>query len=203
MGQRLTISLIKDDEEIAALYYHWSGYTYSALEEIRDVVYMLGDYSNKNNHDLIRDIIHVAERNGGGIKNGKGNAEWNYIKEIYSYDNFKSEGISRNDGLVAISKDGISDLRGWADAEVVYMNLDTEEVSFGVLSSYDSLEDYIEDRSFWDDDFEEPDPNEVATIDCDITGFYFDDVDFILSEFDRFSNKYLVQFNDCFAELYA
>ena len=38
MGQRLVITLRKDNREIAKIYYHWSGYTISAYQEARDLL---------------------------------------------------------------------------------------------------------------------------------------------------------------------
>lgn len=38
MGQRLVVTVIKDSEEIAKLYYHWSAYTVSALCETARII---------------------------------------------------------------------------------------------------------------------------------------------------------------------
>lgn len=46
MGQRLVISIKQHNEEIAAIYYHWSAYTASSIYEIAQLVdfYMSDSY---------------------------------------------------------------------------------------------------------------------------------------------------------------
>lgn len=38
MGQRLVITVHAFDEDIATIYYHWSAYTTSALQEAKDII---------------------------------------------------------------------------------------------------------------------------------------------------------------------
>jgi hypothetical protein len=38
MGQRLVITVHAFDEDIAKIYYHWSAYTTSALQEAKDII---------------------------------------------------------------------------------------------------------------------------------------------------------------------
>ena len=40
MGQRLVITIHAFDEDIATIYYHWSAYTTSALQEAKDIIEM-------------------------------------------------------------------------------------------------------------------------------------------------------------------
>ena len=48
MGQRLVISVEKDERKLCNIYYHWSGYTYSALYETQKVIDCI--YNSKDYH---------------------------------------------------------------------------------------------------------------------------------------------------------
>ena len=117
MGQRLVVTIKNNGEDLCKLYYHWSAYSISALIETRDIINTLLDEDNEIK-DLQLRMIRYVEANGGGIDGGKDSNEWMYIRNMYANETFKSKGISRNCGLIAISEPGMRDLQYWSEGDV-------------------------------------------------------------------------------------
>lgn len=110
MGQRLVITGIKNHTPIFNIYYHWSAYTESALNEADQLLkYLL---SPENYNDLVLSAIKYCELNGGGIGLIK---ELKEAQRLYPDHDFKIDGISRNNGLIAITADGMDDNTSWAE----------------------------------------------------------------------------------------
>lgn len=151
MGQRLVMSIKKDGESLAAVYFHWSGYTISALQEAKEFVESL----ECNPVDVRLHTIRFYEKRGGGIVGGEDSPEFSRIQEMYPNDSFKKENRSRNEGLVAITDKGIRELEDWAE-EVMDIELDTRQVRNFVL--YEDFEDDFEkkEREVKDDPFTIP-----------------------------------------------
>lgn len=53
MGQRLIITIHAFDEDIAKIYYHWSAYTTSALQEAKDIIDNVNWFDVTNKNELI------------------------------------------------------------------------------------------------------------------------------------------------------
>ncbi len=128
MGQRLVITVHLHGQDIAALYYHWSAYSVSALHETREVIKCLFDKTNpiKDVNEARLRLVRFCEKNGGGIAYCNGN-EHDRIQKMYPDQKFKAEGYSRNNGLVALSPEGMEDLQGWSEGDV-FINLDSGTV---------------------------------------------------------------------------
>ena len=92
MGQRLVITVREKNKEIAAIYYHWSAYTTSALAEAKSLItaIFLDDYSKYES--LPYKILKIMEDYGGGICG----EDEKYVKEKWPHRPLKNEGISRN-----------------------------------------------------------------------------------------------------------
>ena len=71
MGQRLVITVRKEQKDIAKIYFHWSGYSVSALEETRALLKEIGT-KEENVNKLQLNIIRACESMGGGIDGGAG-----------------------------------------------------------------------------------------------------------------------------------
>ena len=166
MGQRLVISVETMGEPIAKLYYHWSAYTASALHETKKVVKCIYNHQDETIKDLQLRLIRFCETNGGCIR-GNG-AEIEYIQKMFPNETFISDG-SRNCGLIAISEKGMEELQEWSEGDVI-IDIDNDLINFYVYWGHESLEDYIESRIEWDDDFEgitlEDIPNIGYDLDC-------------------------------------
>ena len=71
MGQRLVITLQKDGKDIAALYYHWSAHSISALQEVKPLLKYLQSEEKKNSdYDPRLACLRFVQANGGGIDGG-------------------------------------------------------------------------------------------------------------------------------------
>lgn len=99
MGQRLVITVHAFDEDIATIYYHWSAYTTSALDEAQKILKNVKWEDTTSKDELILRIVRFMESNGGCI-DFEDKPEFN---KRFPNVEFKDDG-SRNDGLVAISK---------------------------------------------------------------------------------------------------
>lgn len=175
MGQRLVVTVNSQGQDLCKMYFHWSAYTRSALHEVNDILECIYNHEDESERDLQLRLIRFCEENGGGIKNGKDSDEWKYIQSMYPNTIFKADDISRNYGLIAISEEGMTDLQYWSEGDV-FIDLDNEEVHFGVFSYYNSLESYIEERKDWDDDFEGIELGDIPDIGFDLGCFDVTDI---------------------------
>ena len=67
MGQRLVITVHAFDEDIATIYYHWSAYTTSALDEAQKILKHVKWEDTTSKDELILRIVRFMESNGGCI----------------------------------------------------------------------------------------------------------------------------------------
>lgn len=191
MGQRLVVTIESMGKPIAAIYYHWSAYTRSALEETRDIINCIYDSEYITEKELQHRLIRFCEANGGGIRGD--NAEVLYVENMFPNEEFKKDGYSRNNGLIAISHNGIADLRGWSEGDV-FIDIDDGKVCFCVYSGYESIDEYVEDRKSWDDDFDENDLDNIPKFNFDLGTFDINDIDGIISDLNS-TNEYIVMCN--------
>lgn len=119
MGQRLNIEIRKDDKVLANAYYHWSGYTSSALVLSEEILKNIDNVNFDN--DVVR-AVKLLEVTGAGLTS----SEIDNLGEDMKNINFK-KAIDRNEGLIAISENGIKDTQYWEEARVE-IHLDTQNV---------------------------------------------------------------------------
>lgn len=199
MGQRLVVTIEKNEKAIAKIYYHWSAYTYSALLETKKVINCIYNHKDESEKEMLLRLIRFCEDNGGGIKGDT--EEFEYIKNIYPNEIFKTENYSRNEGLIALSEKGMADLQRWSEGDV-NINLDDDSVEFGVYCGYENLEEYNEERMEWDDEFEGLTLEEIPYIDCQLGYFDASDIHSIVSAFqDIGCNDFVIRTNDEICEL--
>lgn len=180
MGQRLVITVNEFGKDIVKIYYHWSAYSVSALCEAREIINVLYDDDNEEK-DLRLRLIRFVENNGGGIDGGEGSDEWKRIAEMYPNEVFKKENISRNNGLIALSEEGMDDVQDWSEGDV-YINLDENEIINYVNFSYESINEYNENRSEWDDDFESLTLEDLPKINYNLSNFSVFDINDVIEE---------------------
>ena len=144
MGQRLVVSVRHLGEDIARIYYHWSAFSVSALEEARKVVETIYDDDDMSVRALQLRIIRMVEESGGGIDGGKNGTELARIVPMFPEEEFKESGASRNNGLIALSKSGMEHLLYWAEGTVT-IDLDEGMIENDVYYDYD-LESYMEEN---------------------------------------------------------
>ena len=198
MGQRLVVTIEKDKKRLCNIYYHWSAYTVSALWETQKLVKCIYNHKDETERELLLRLIHFCENNGGGISNGPEGDEWKYIQHIYPNEEFKKEGISRNDGLISLSEKEMDVSQYWSEGDVI-INLDEDLINFGIFSGYDSLEEYNENRKEWDeDDFDGLTLEGIPDIGYDLGYIYVDDIDAVVSAIDAVNDNPVRNGNEIF-----
>lgn len=176
MGQRLVCTIQKDKKAICNIYYHWSAYTCSALFETKKIINCIYNHKDETTEDLLLRLIHFCEESGGGVSEGYDSDEWKYIQKLYPNEKFKADNIDRNYGLISLSEKGIAELQSWSEGDV-YINLDTDQVDFQVYCGYEYLEEYIEERKSWDEDFDEKEMDNMPEFDFCLGYFDVNDID--------------------------
>ena len=174
MGQRLVISIRHLDQDIARIYYHWSAYTVSALEETQKIWNFICEKDDPSVRDLQLRLIRMAEKDGGGIEGGETSAEFARIQSMFPDETFKTENISRNEGLIALSKEGMDGLLSWAEGTVV-IDIDEGTVENNVFFDYYDPEEYREDHELQDFSLED-----IPDIGVDLGYFSLDKLDDVI-----------------------
>ena len=176
MGQRLVVTVRSMGEDLCKMYFHWSAYTIPALMEVRD---MMAEFpmETKSKDEAILYFIRYCEKNGGGISDGYGGKEWNYITEKYPNEKFKVDGISRNNGLIGISEEKMDSIQSWSEGDII-IDLDEMTVHNEVFWFYDGIDAYNEELVDRED--------ELATLDDipevgEIGDFDFEDIDDVIA----------------------
>ena len=143
MGQRLVVTVRSMGEDLCKMYFHWSAYTIPALMEVRD---MMAEFpmETKSKDEAILYFIRYCEKNGGGISDGYGGKEWNYITEKYPNEKFKVDGISRNNGLIGVSEEKMDSIQSWSEGDII-IDLDEMTVHNEVFWFYDGIDAYNEE----------------------------------------------------------
>ena len=157
MGQRLNMEIRKNDEVLANAYYHWSGYTSSSLELTSEI---LKNIDNVNFDNDVVKAVKLLEITGAGLTS----SELEILSENMKDINFKKS-IDRNEGLIAISQEGIADTQYWEEARVE-IHLDTQKIKLDL---------------YWDIDEED-------FVDEDLTNLYETTIDYKEVSFENFNN---------------
>lgn len=136
MGQRLNIQIeanITDSNEtkvLANCYYHWSGYTSSAMELVHEIV-KSGIY-NLDILDPVEKAIRLLEATGAGLAEDE-------LTDAYNTPKYKIS-TSRNDGLIAISDSGTTRVADWEESRVT-INLTTGSINMSDMF-YDETDEF-------------------------------------------------------------
>lgn len=202
MGQRLVVTVKNNGKDLAKIYFHWSAYTVSALMEARRIVDCICEEDYKTEKELKLRLIHFCEENGGGIDGGSDSPEFKYIQNMFPNETFKSEGINRTYGLIALSENGMNDLQYWSEGDLDII-LDEDLIINYVYYGYDNFEEYKENRSDWDDDFDKDMKLEnVPDIGYDLCEIGFDEIDDVIAELNTV-NEFVVKNGNEIFELIA
>lgn len=205
MGQRLTIQVYDNqysEESLATIYYHWSAYTVSALQELERLV---ATYKEKSQTFNRRAALYAATlEHGGGLEDWakdsvkllddpkigqkeKDSILTNYnkfketldldpqIKELY--ENVQKS-ASRNEGLISFTQKAQEDTMYWSEGNIE-LYLDEEAFDFDVFISL-SPEEFYDEYKDWSNYFENYDPaqdfvkylEKNHTLDIDTSGNY-------------------------------
>lgn len=170
MGQRLVVNVICDDKQIASLYFHWSAYSVSAIEEAKWIISAVEDHNVPK--DIRLRLLDTVQLRGGCVSGGQDGDEFKAVQEMYPNLTLSNTG-SRNEGLIAFSEEGMARLNGWAEASIE-LDFDTRTVYNSVFYVYDDPEEF-------ECDFRE-DFYEVPERDLFIDWFNFDECDYIIEQ---------------------
>lgn len=190
MGQRLVITVHAFDEDIATIYYHWSAYTTSALQEAKDIIDNVDWFNSSNKDELILRITKHLESCGGGVFVD----DRKLFEEKYPDEKFDDD-VSRNDGLIAISEETMERMQDWAQGDMT-IDFDTEKVYNDVMFTYESDEEFKQDREdagFEDDDI---DPKNIKKVLIDPSEVHFFALDSAIKTLDD------LQFCRYFGQIY-
>ena len=124
MGQRLNIQIEANDTDtnetkvLANCYYHWSGYTSSAMELVKEIVES-GVY-NLDILDPVEKAIRLLEATGAGLSGDE-------LTDTYYAPKYKVSS-DRNKGLIAISEEGKKSTVKYEESRVT-INLTTGSIN--------------------------------------------------------------------------
>lgn len=121
MGQRLVIENVTpftNGDTTNNIYYHWSAYTDSALEEIAEFTNKVSSYYEKfYSKGSGEDFFNLAclEAVSGMSPDYKESIE--YISNLLG-EPYESSHVSRNDGMIAFAEEDIELNRSWSEGTV-------------------------------------------------------------------------------------
>lgn len=137
MGQRLNIEIRKDNEVLANAYYHWSGYTSSALVLTEEILKNIDDTNFDN--DVVR-AVKLLEVTGAGLTL----SEIDNLSEDMKNIDFE-KATDRNGGLIAISEEAIKETQFWEEARVE-IHLDAQNILLDLYWDIDE-DGFIDEES--------------------------------------------------------
>lgn len=140
MGERLIINVFnkKDDETpLYNIYYHWSGFADSALEELLLLV-------ENDCYKSIPEVVKFITKNGGTVVR----EDIPLYQETYDSSYEMPESASQNQGLVALSEEQINNSISWGEEFIdVYLDDNTFNIEKLFRFADDNiLEDYDIDK---------------------------------------------------------
>ena len=179
MGQRLVVTIKNNEKDLAKIYYHWSAYTVSALLEAKKLVDCIYNHNNETEKELQLRLIRFCEANGGGIDSKP--EEFEYIQKMFPDETFKTEGYSRNQGLIALSEDGMDDMQSWSEGDLDII-IDEDVIINSVFWGGYDFEEYKELAMENDEDFN---PNttifDIPDIGYDLSEIDIEDLDNVIN----------------------
>lgn len=127
MGQRLNIEIFNEGKVLANAYYHWSGYTSSALALTKTIIENIDKIVCKD--DRLK-AVWLLQTTGAGLPNDERNSiEAKDFTELSDFTN-------RNNGIIAVSHKAIQETRYWEEARVI-IYLDEERINCSGIFSKD------------------------------------------------------------------
>lgn len=145
MGQRLNIEILKNGEVLANSYYHWSGFSNSAINLTIHIInnfdyikkYKVEEYIKKQ--DLLF-AIRLLEETGAGVNDIEKTRK---LLEDQTMNLKLKPCINRNEGIIGITKEDIEETRYWEEGRLT-IDIEKKTVDFDVIREY-TLEELKED----------------------------------------------------------
>ena len=149
MGQRLNIEIVKNGKVLANSYYHWSGFSNSAVNIVIQIIQKY-EYIKKykvekyiKNQDLLL-AIRLLEETGAGLNNT--DIARNILKDETMNLKLK-ECQGRNEGIIGITQEDIEETRYWEEGRVS-IDIENKKIDFEVIDEYteEELKDYYDEE---------------------------------------------------------
>lgn len=169
MGQRLNIEIINDDKVLANAYYHWAGYTTSAISLTETILH---SFIDDGCYDLPKAIALL--KSTGATFTPKENDLALLNNELIQFTLTDKDTINRNKGLISFSKEGIEETEYWEEARVT-INIESKCIDFDVFLyiTKDEYEEYKEESIY----------SKIKNINIDVNNISF-------NKFNEFSNLF-------------
>lgn len=171
MGQRLNIEIVKNGRVLANSYYHWSGFSNSAINLVIQIIQHY-EYIKKynvekyiKNQDLLL-AIRLLEETGAGLNNT--DIARNILKDETMNLKLK-ECQGRNEGIIGIIQEDIEETRAWEEGRVS-IDIENKKIDFDVIEEY-TLEELKNDY-----DEEEMKELNIKKIDKNFKNISFEDI---------------------------
>ena len=171
MGQRLNIEIVKNGKVLANSYYHWSGFSNSAVNLVIQIIQTY-EYTKKynvekyiKNQDLLF-AIRLLEETGAGIYDID-TARKILRDETMNLKLKKCQG--RNEGIIAITQKDIEETRYWEEGRVS-IDIENKTIDFEVIKEYTEEE--------LDEDYEKEEQKQfnIKQIDINFRNISFEDI---------------------------
>ena len=122
MGQRLNIELLNDGKLLANCYWHWKGYTRTAIELTDNII----QSKLAEAEPTVETAIRIFQSLGAGVLT----TDFVSAKSLIGEE--AVVGTDRNFGLIAIEPLSMELIEGWEEARV-QIDLATKRINFGAL----------------------------------------------------------------------
>lgn len=142
MGQRLNAEIVSNGKLLANAYYHWDAYTGMSLQRTDDILNKLNEIK-----ELVKDDLDLAikllESTGAGITA----EERNYILASPELSKHLpiNDCVGRNEGILAITKEGMQNTRNWEEGRVT-IDIGKRTILFRVyweMTKEEYLDEYL------------------------------------------------------------
>lgn len=137
MGQRLNIEILKSGEVLANSYYHWSGFSNSAVNLAIQIINNF-DYIKKykveeyiKSQDLLF-AIRLLEETGAGVNDIEKTRK---SLEDQTMNLKLKPCINRNEGIIGITKEDIEETKYWEEGRLT-IDIEKKTVDFDVIREY-------------------------------------------------------------------
>lgn len=134
MGQRLNIEIHEGEMCLANAYYHWSGYTQDALELTKKIIYYYPECRVNTGYQGACELLQYT-----GARFSSDEFVRCGVKKALA--DMIGAGANRDNGLIAITKEGIEETRYWEEARVE-IDIIAETIDFRVFWRYDNNFDW-------------------------------------------------------------
>ena len=147
MGERLNIEIVKGSKLLANAYYHWSGYTTSAINLTLQIIQSF-DYIKNNKVENVKErdllfAIRLLEETGAGLLERNIGDGLRKVGLLVDKDITFKICKGRNEGIISISEEEMEETRSWEE-ERVTIDIESQTINFQAFHEIDKsdIDDY-------------------------------------------------------------